>query len=107
MWVANSGLDWIFAYTNGVHYVSQGIDLGDGNDYAQGIWSDRATMWVSDFEGIETRHEKKIFAYNLRTGARDSSKDYNTLKGAGNERPRGIWSDAEGKQRFLRLSPQR
>ena len=97
LWVANSGRDRIFAYTltNGSRDESKEFNLRGENKYAQGIWSDGETMWVSDFAGNEKDEDKKIFAYNLTTGARDSSKDYNTLKGAGNERPRGIWSDGK------------
>ena len=35
----------------------------------------------------------KLIAYNLATKARDSSKDFNTLVGAGNSNPGGLWSD--------------
>ena len=46
-------------------------------------------MWVAD------RHwyNSKIYAYNLLTKARDSSKDFNTLSAAENTYPTGIWSD--------------
>ena len=106
MWVANSGEDRIFAYDlrTGAHDATKGIDLGADNTYAQGIWSDGETMWVSDFAGKDADDEKKIFAYNMWTnsptgvkmfdGSR-ASKDFDTLKDAGNERPRGIWSDVE------------
>ena len=45
-------------------------------------------MWVADFF---IRH--KIYAYNLTTKERDTSKDFNTLSGACNDYPWGIWSD--------------
>ena len=35
----------------------------------------------------------KLFAYNMATKARDSAKDFNTLDEAGNDDPRGLWSD--------------
>ena len=37
--------------------------------------------------------DSKIYAYSLATKARDSGKDFDTLAGAGNNNPRGIWSD--------------
>ena len=104
IYVANNGPDKIFAYkrTLGVGETeanrrapSKEFDLRDGNTFAQGIWSDGETMWVSDFAGKEEDDDKKIFAYNLATKERDSDKDFDTLKDAGNERPRGIWSDGE------------
>ena len=58
-----------------------------GNDNPEGIWSDGTTMWVADYT------DGKIYAYNLRSRARDPDKDFNTLSTAGNEEPRGIWSD--------------
>ena len=54
-----------------------------------GIWSDGTTMWVADDS------DDKIYAYNMSTKARDSSKDFDTLEDAENERPEGIWSDGE------------
>ncbi len=63
LWVANSGEDRIFAYDlrTGDHDAEKGFDLGEGNTYAQGIWSDGETMWVSDFAGKDAADEKKIF----------------------------------------------
>ena len=67
---------------------SKEFNLGEGNTFAQGIWSDEETMWVSDFAGKEADDEKKIFAYNMWTnspagvkmfdGSRAADKDYNT-----------------------------
>ena len=64
--------------------------LVPGNRYCQnpkGLWSNGSTMWVAD------HGEDKIYAYNLHTGARDSGKDINTLRSAGNRRPAALWSD--------------
>ena len=58
-----------------------------GSSAPLGLWSDGTTMWVSD------NGDDKIYAYNLATKARDSSKDFDTLSAAGNTAPRGIWSD--------------
>ena len=35
----------------------------------------------------------KLFAYNMSTKQRDSTKDFNTLDAVGNDNPRGLWSD--------------
>ena len=51
------------------------------------IWSDGATMWVVDVD------DEKIYAYDMATKARDTDKDFDTLKEAGNESITGIWSD--------------
>ena len=44
-------------------------------------------MWVAD------PINDKIYAYSLATKARDAGKDFDTLAGAGNDSPQGIWSD--------------
>ena len=58
-----------------------------GNSNPRGIWSDRTTMWVVDVI------DRKLYAYNLATRARDAAKDFNTLAGAGNNFPSDLWSD--------------
>ena len=58
-----------------------------GNDAPYGIWSDGATIWVSN---VTTA---KLYAYSMSTKARDSSKDFDTLSAAGNTTPTGIWSN--------------
>ena len=55
--------------------------------FANGLWSDGETMWVSDEGG------DKLHAYNMDTKAKDSDKDFDTLEAAGNKDPQGIWSD--------------
>ena len=62
---------------------------------AQGIWSDGATIWVSNADrwGSFGYTESKIFAYDLTTGARKSDKDLNRLDNWDNENPSGLWSD--------------
>ena len=61
------------------------ITLHTDNSGPRGIWSDGTTMWVSD------RGKKKLFAYNLGTGSRDTSKEFNFV--SANTSPSGIWSD--------------
>ena len=58
-----------------------------GNDLPIGIWSDGTTMWTADAT------DKKIYAYNLSSKARDQSKDFDTLDAAANDNPAGIWSN--------------
>ena len=58
-----------------------------GNAAPRGIWSNDTTMWVVDAD------DDKIYAYNLSTKSRDSSKDFNTLSAAGNNSPYGLWSN--------------
>ena len=54
--------------------------IAAGNLASRGIWSDGTTMWVTDWD------DDKLYAYNT-DGTRDSSKDFNTLAGAGNRNP--------------------
>ena len=83
---------------NGVETTTTNIF---GPSFAQNVWSDGETMWVAHFQRRRTNSmgevtqakESKIFAYNLTTKARDSSKDFGTLLTAGNENPVGLWSD--------------
>ena len=58
-----------------------------GNGSPRDMWSNGATMWVSDST------DDKIYAYNLATKVRDPGKDFNTLADAGNTDAIGIWSD--------------
>ena len=52
---------------------------------ARGIWSNRTTVWVSDWRA------GKLFAYTLATGAKDASKDITLTQD--NAAAQGIWSD--------------
>ena len=67
----------------------------DGVTSAYGIWSDGTTMWVAHRPEVERGYTSsaKLFAYNMSTKQRDSTKDFNTLDAAGNDNPRGLWSD--------------
>ena len=56
------------------------------NNVPTGIISDGTTMWVADFE------DNKIYAYNLATKARDSSKEFEGMD-LDFDNPLGIWSD--------------
>ena len=101
MWVADGTDDKIYVYNMpqgsgfpGTATVSDfarnpanDFALEDGSVGPSGIWSDRVTMWVAD------ESDAKIYAYDMSTMARDSSKDFDTLDSAGNDNPQGIWSD--------------
>ena len=63
------------------------------NTRPRGIWSDGRFIWVANDGLARTGEQKKIFAYNL-DNERVESEDFNTLA-AGNEEPKGIWSDGE------------
>ena len=77
--------------------------IADGNSFPRGIWSDGTTVWVADYSyrwwwvfvpsPLKPRAQRKIYAYNLSSKARDASKDFNTLHVAGNTSPQGLWSD--------------
>ena len=56
-------------------------------DTPYGTWSDGTTMWTVD------PFDRKIYAYDMSTKARDAGKDFDTLTAANNDGPRGIWSD--------------
>ena len=66
-----------------------------GNTNPMGIWSDGVTMWVAQRPTtvVGDTSTAKLFAYNMSTKARDSAKEFNTLDAAGNDNPRGLWSD--------------
>ncbi len=71
--------------------------LDAANSASRGVWSDGTTVWVADSAA------DKVFAYNLASGARVTSRDIDTLD-ADNTHSRGIWSDgitmwiADGRQ---------
>ncbi len=58
-----------------------------GNNGVGGLWSDGATMWVSDWG------DGKVYGYSLASKARDASQDFDALLAAGNDDPVGLWSD--------------
>ena len=60
--------------------------LDPANQTSRAIWSNGATVWVSDLSGV-------LFACNLSTMARDSAKDGTSLAENGNKNANGLWSD--------------
>ena len=96
MWVTDDGDDKLYAYDLATKERAEDKEFTlktsptDGK-FPQSLWSDGATMWVAHFLWSGT--ESKIFAYNLSTKSRDSSKDFDTLLAAENKNPVGLWSD--------------
>ena len=60
-----------------------------GNVHPSGLWSDGTTIWIADIS------DDMIYAYDIATGLRAESLDFETqtLQGAGNGSPTGIWSN--------------
>ena len=83
MWVADANDRRIYAYKTASYFRDAGKEFGSLS--ARGIWSDGATLW--------TAQSGELRAYKLTTKARDSGRDFNTLRAAGNTNPVGIWSD--------------
>ena len=92
MWVADDGAmtNRVYAYNmadDKRRDVAKEFGLAMENNDPEGMWSDGKTLWVADKE------DEKLYAYNLANGRRESGKDFNTLRAAGNGSPRGLWSD--------------
>ena len=104
MWITDEGSGTIYAYdvesktrkpSGESGYFDENLQellRGSGNTNPSEIWSDGSTIWVADSE------DKKLYAYKLPLGespenCREESKDFNTLKVAGNNQPWGLWSD--------------
>ena len=63
---------------------ARSFELDRNNTAPAGLWSDRNTLWVADWE------ERKLFAYGLPEGGRLLDRDI-AVAGA----PMGLWSDGE------------
>ena len=91
MWVCDPTNLKIFAYNLPMpdlfdRVLSSDITLDSSNTSASYVCNDGTTLWV-----LDTGSTKKLFAYTLSTGARDSDKDL-TLASA-NSDPVGIGTD--------------
>ena len=104
MWVLDGRTDALFAYALASGELLAEYELDSANDDPHGIWSDGVTIWVSDHGG------KRLFAYRLPAPEGPAAEDAepqdlervrneefpNTvLSRAGNNSPRGIWSDGD------------
>ena len=108
MWVLDGRADALFAYDfeSGALLGEYALDAANGDP--RGIWSDRVTVWVSDHGA------KRLFAYRLPalpdaetdSGDEDADDDarelervrdeeFSKLSRAGNNSPRGLWSDGD------------
>ncbi len=90
--VSKDGLSRVYDLT--VTYVPRppdwrryGFHLHTDNRAPRGVYSNGATMWVTDYS-----HDK-LFAYRQFDGSRESDKDI--ALDASNDQPWGIWSNGE------------
>ena len=103
MWVLDGGKDGLFAYElESGEFITE-YALAEVNNDPHGIWSDGTTVWVSNHD------PKRLYAYRLPVaeapeGAeqpeiadleRAPGEDFKELSTAGNNSPRGIWSDGD------------
>ena len=98
MWVLDGGKESLFAYDLASGELAAEYALDPANDDPRGLFFDGVTFWVSD------HGEKRIFAYRLEAGEdgadaleRNRGEEFpNTvLSRAGNNSPRGLWSDGD------------
>ena len=107
MWVLDGRADALFAYDFESGALLGEYELDAANGDPRGIWSDRVTVWVSDHGA------KRLFAYRLPApegpvpagpAAEDAEpqdlervrdEEFSKLSRAGNNSPRGIWSDGD------------
>ena len=119
--------DGLFAYDLATGELIAEYALDSANDDPQGLWSDGVTVWVSDHGA------KRLFAYRLPVREEEAEsaeveaaqsgvvalervrdEEFTKLSRAGNNSPRGIWSDGEvmyvvdaSDVRGLQLQPAR
>ena len=97
LWVADDGDDKLYAYDLATtdHIPDKDFNTlrAAGNDKPRGIWSDGETMWVAN-DG-DDNSDDKLYAYDLITKTNIPDKNFNTLSAAGNNAPKGMWSDRE------------
>ena len=103
MWVLDSSDAKIYAYNLVTKVRDTAKDFNRlqaaGNTLSTGLWSNGVTMWAVD-DG-----DDKIYAYDMpnqtildlqnQINALFSYYEFNTLSGAGNWFPTGIWSDGQ------------
>ena len=107
MWVLDGIKDALFAYDLATGDSLAEYALDATNDDPQGLWSDGVTVWVSNDD------PKRLFAYRLpvpdaeeaREGEDEAdeveslervrNEEFDKLRRASNNSPRGIWSDGD------------
>ena len=99
LWVLDGGKDALFAYdlASGEQLAEYSLDSASGDPH--GLWSDGVSIWVSD-DG-----PKRLFAYRLPVPVQEGEEqlalervrdeEFTELPKAGNNSPRGIWSDGD------------
>ena len=101
MWVLDDRDDALFAYDLASGELLAEYALASTNGDPRGIWSGGVSIWVSD------HNAERLFAYRLPTLPDDEDasdeadrelervrdEDFTELSSAGNNSPRGIWSD--------------
>ena len=88
MWVVDEEDQYLYGiYYRHFRHTNDEIDIS-AVDAPRGIWTDGETMWVVDGDASPGR---KLLAYRLSDGARQSGKD--TVLNSANRQPRGIWSN--------------
>ncbi len=98
MWVLDGGKDSVFAYDLETGALLSEYELAEANSDPRGVWSDGVTVWVSNHD------PKRLFAYRLPVPPdeppegppaleRVQDEEFAELSGAGNNSPRGLWSD--------------
>ena len=82
--VTTAGKISVYSLADGAEHTDRGFALPGGAEYAAGLWSNGATLWVADVNSGWVR------AYRLSDGARQADRDLNTaaLAAAGNTEPR-------------------
>ena len=99
MWVVDTQDDKVYAYsmTTKARDASKDFNalgsIGGGNRTLRGIWSDGTTMWIVVDRGVHVSAADMVYAYDVATKVRDSTRDFTGLDAAANEEPSGIWSD--------------
>ena len=102
-WVVNAGTDSVFVYDQATSALIAEYALDSSNGDPRGIWSDGVTVWVADHGA------KRLFAYRLPALPAEDAEapeeppalervrelEFTRLSRAGNNSPRGIWSDGD------------
>ena len=101
MWVLDGTADALFGYDLASGELLGEYALDSTNDDPHGVWSDGVTVWVSNHD------PKRLFAYRLPSllDADEADEDlelervrdeeFTELSRAGNNSPRGLWSDGD------------
>ena len=101
IWVLDGHDDAVYRYDLESGELIAQYALDSANDAPHGIWSDGVTIWVSNHD------PKRLFAYRLPVPDDDEEaagdaelervpgEEFTKLSRAGNNSPRGIWSDGD------------